>query len=93
MGEWAFVLRPKVVAHDARRLIVGGWSSVRVAWAEVLRCRPTRAGLAITCVDGRRLLARYPQKPKIAPWLGRSTKADRARKYAAVGAFNFRQRK
>jgi hypothetical protein len=78
---WALVLRPELVADDEGLLIVGGWSPVRVAWADVIGCRPTRAGLVITCADGRRLLARYPQKSPIAAWLGRSTKADRATAY------------
>lgn len=46
--QWAFVLRPRVVANGAGLAIRGYKSSTQIAWQDIVACRPSRTGLDIT---------------------------------------------
>jgi hypothetical protein len=73
---WRWGTHPLLATSDDGVTVRNPVRSAVVPWDEVGRCAPTSLGLAIERVDGRPVVAWAVQKPNVARWLRRRTRAD-----------------
>lgn len=88
---WFRVFRPCTLAGPDGVTIRSGRRTTHLAWTEIGRCDAGFSGITITCLNGARALAPWPQKSNIAGWTGRTTKADKIAAYLQFRANCYRE--